>query len=236
MRILVMTGLLLTAGLFAQHSEVPTGTRFSKAVLVQSAETDSGRAAEIKSASRGKAFLMSLILPGSGELYLGSRNMAVIFFSTEVALWSAYFLFNWISDIKADDYSLYASAHAGANVRGKPHQFFVNIEDFDNLAAYNQAMLQDRQPQLMYPEDGSYDWSWDSRASRDRFEKMRLSSDRFESAGLFVIGGVILNHLVSGIDAIRLAHKTGAAQSNPLQVRFAGLREGGMKVMVWKRF
>jgi hypothetical protein len=237
MRILVMAGLLLTAGLFAQQTDSPPVTRFSKAVLMQSDDADSGRTAEIKTGFRGKAFFMSLILPGSGELALGSRKMAVIFFSTEVALWSAYFLFNWISDIKADDYSLYAASHAGADVKGKPHQYFVDIEDFDDLAAYNQAMLQNRQPQLMYPEDGSHDWSWDSRASRDRFEKMRLSSDRFESAGLFVIGGVVLNHLVSGIDAIRLAHRNRSAQSSGLvQVRFAGLREGGMKVMVWKGF
>ena len=205
MRIIVLTGLILTAGLFAQSNDNLSGAQFSKALLVRSADADSGRTAEIKTGgSGGKAFLMSFVLPGSGEYYLGSRKMAAIFFGTEVALWSAYFLFNWISDFKADDYKLYAAAHAGVDPKGKPHQFFVNIEDFDNLADYNQAMLQNRQPRLLYPEDGSYDWSWDSMTSRDRFEAMRLSSDRYESAGLFVIGGVVLNHLVSGIDAIRL--------------------------------
>ncbi|MBN2103483.1 hypothetical protein JW835_05520 [bacterium] len=186
--------------------------------------------------SRGKVFLLSFLMPGAGEYYLGDRKMAALFFGTELALWSSYFILNWYSDLKADDYTLYAIAHAGVNPRGKDHQFYVDIEAYENLIAYNDAMLQERRPQDMYPENGLYDWSWDSKASMHRFERMRLNSDRFKNAGVFMIGGVILNHLVSGIDAMRIARKSSESVQSRMHVHFAGLPEGGMQVTFWKSF
>lgn len=186
--------------------------------------------------SPGKAFLLSFMLPGAGEYYLGDRKMGAIFFGTEIALWSAYFFLNWYSDLKADDYTLYAAAHAGVDPHGKDHDYYVNIESHETIAAYNDAVLQDRRPRDMYPEGESYDWSWDSKASMRRFERMRLNSDRFKNAGLFMIGGVVLNHLVSGIDAIRIARKADRSAQNRVHLHFAGLPGGGMKISLWKTF
>jgi len=199
--------------------------------------TESGPELQMPSKSRGKAFLFSFLVPGAGEAYLGDKKMAILFFGTEVVLWSTYILLNWYGDLKAEDYKLYAAGHAGVQPRGKNHEYFVNIEDYENLAAYNNAMLQERRPENLYPEDGSYDWSWDSKTSMDRFERMRLNSDRFRNAGTFILGGVLLNHLVSGIDAVRIARKTSVTGANRgVHVHFAGLPEGGMRVTLWKQF
>jgi hypothetical protein len=190
---------------------------------------------EVRFFSPGKAFLMSFAVPGAGELRLGSRKMAVIFFSTEVVLWSSYFLLQEFGGLRADDYRLYAAAHAGVSPGGKNHQFFVDVENHSSLTAYNEAMLQERRPEAMYPENGTYQWSWDNEKSMEKFKRIRIESDRFKNAGQFVIGGVILNHLVSGIDAMRIARKQVKAL-NPVHASFYGLPEGGFQVVLWKCF
>ena len=204
------------------------------------APADSVRAEAMESAehqkSRGKAFLLSLLLPGAGEYYSGDRKMATLFFGTEVVLWSAYVLLNWYGDLKADDYTLYAIAHAGVNPYKKDHEFYVDIEAYDNLIAYNDAMLQERRFDDMYPENELYDWSWDSETSIRQFERMRLKSDRFKNTGALMIGGVVLNHLVSGVNAMRIAKKSSVSAQNRIRLHFAGLPEGGMRVTLWKSF
>ena len=47
-------------------------------------------------------------------------------------------------------------------------------------------------------------WQWDTVKHREKFESMRIQSDRLSLAGQFFIGGIILNHIVSAIDALYL--------------------------------
>ncbi|MBN1782774.1 hypothetical protein JW948_16680 [bacterium] len=217
-------------------------SRFSAAMLTgpgTGADNESDDAPiQVAHRSAGKAFLLSMLVPGTGEMMLGNRKMAVVFFSTELTLWTSYFLLNWFSDVRASDYRLYAASHAGIDMHGKDDQYYVDIENFTDISAYNQAMLQQRRPQLMYPENTSYDWSWDSENAMNKYRRIRINSDQFKNAGLFMIGGVVLNHLISGIDAVRIARKTPASSSadRSVHVHVAGLPEGGVRVSLWKGF
>lgn len=177
--------------------------------------------------SKAKAFLLSLALPGAGEYYAGSKKMARIFLGAEILLWATYFTFRAYGNQKKDDYQSYAVAHAGIDPSGKDHAYFVNIENYDNIRDYNEAKLRQRDVSAVYPETQEYAWDWDSDASRQRFERLRYSSDAAYTRALFVIGGVILNHVISGIDAARLARKSGG-NTNRIQVGVAGVPEGGV--------
>jgi hypothetical protein len=105
-----------------------------------------------------------------------------------------------------------------------------------NLVAYNDAKLQQRRVDLMYPEHAGFDWQWDNESSRKRYKQMRIKSDRAYRNSLFVVGGIVLNHLVSGIDAIRAARKRSSSAEKDVHVGFAGLPEGGGVVFLLKRF
>jgi hypothetical protein len=177
--------------------------------------------------SKSKAFLLSLALPGAGEYYAGSKKMARIFLGAEILLWATYFTFRAYGNQKKDDYQSYAVAHAGVDPSGKDHAYFVNIENYDNIRDYNEAKLRQRDVGAVYPETAEYAWDWDSEASRQRFERLRYSSDAAYTRALFVIGGVILNHVISGIDAARLARKSGGS-ADRIQVGVAGVPEGGV--------
>jgi hypothetical protein len=186
--------------------------------------------------SKRKAFFLSLAVPGAGEHYAGSRKAATFFFGTECALWAAFAGFRSYGLSWEHDYREYAVAHAGVVPFGKDHEFFAAIENYMNITDYNDAKLQQRNLRALYPEGGGYDWQWDGAESRRRFELMRIRADRARRNSTFMLGGIVLNHIVSGIDAIRAARKAGKRDGEGVQVGVAGLPEGGGRVWLVKRF
>lgn len=202
----------------------------------RSSLTGSEKTVTEKTPSKARAFLLSFILPGTGEYYAGSKKMATIFLGTEVLLWTTYFSFRIYGHWKKHDYQLYAVSHAGISPAGKDQQYFVDIENYHNIREYNEAKLRQRNVGALYPENESYRWQWDSETSRLEYEKLRIKSDHAYSGSLFVIGGILANHIISGIDALRIAKKRERMSENRVRFGVVGLPEGGVVVSLWKKF
>lgn len=198
---------------------------FSTALLDPSREADI-EIGSVESPSPGKAFMLSLLLPGLGEYYAGNRVMSRVFGLTELTLWSTFFGFRFYGSRMRTDYELYAVAHAGVDPAGKNNDYFVNIENYADLRAFNNAKLQQRQLAAMYPETEEYWWEWDTESSRRHYERMRIGSDRAYDRATIVVAGIVLNHMISGIDAMRVARRAGA--ETRATVGFFPLREGGL--------
>lgn len=64
-----------------------------------------------KGKSVKKAFLYSLIIPGSGEFYAGSKIKSVLFFGLDVALWALYFNYYGKGKDKEKEYQAFADEH-----------------------------------------------------------------------------------------------------------------------------
>ncbi len=155
--------------------------------------------------NKGKALLRSLLLPGSGERYVGKKNLGKAFLISEIALWVGYFAFreygNWIKD----DARTYAADHSGASISGKPSQFFVDLGLYDDVDQYNDTQQRMRNFDKVY-SDPEYFWYWDSPENRRRYERMRIASDRAVNRSVLVLGGILANHLISAIDAVWQTH------------------------------
>ena len=208
---------------------------FFRAALVSS-PSESSVSERPAPPSKAKAFFLSFLLPGAGEYYAGSKKMAKIFLGTETLLWSTYISFRMYGNWKKNDYELFAVSHAGIQTSGKDHKYYVAMENYNSLREYNEAKLRQRNLADLYPEDKQHNWQWDNKDSRNKFGALRVSSDRAFNRSLFVIGGIFINHLISGIDALRLARKEEKRHNQDIQVGVAGLPEGGMVVGVWKVF
>jgi len=206
---------------------------FNKSVLLPADVNKQKMNAE--SPSRGKAFLLSFLIPGLGEYYAGSEKMAKIFLGTEIALWTTYAGLRVYGSWREKDYKNFAITHAHINPKGKEHDYFVNIEHFDDIETYNQTKLKQRDVDALYPENEEYTWKWDSKKNRLKYEQIRMSSDRSFSNSVLIIGVVVLNHIVSGIDAMRIAIKADKKPSD-LKAGFIPVPEGGMLFSVVKRF
>lgn len=151
-----------------------------------------------------KAVLLSLVLPGLGELYSGEFGAGKYFLIAESGLWLTFASFELYGRWLRSDARQFAARHASASIQGKDDQFFVNLGNFNNVYDYNEKKLRDRDLGRVYDPTGPYYWWWDSERSRVRFRELRVKSDKVLNNVRFVAGAIIVNHLASAINAARL--------------------------------
>ncbi len=159
-----------------------------------------------KKISIGGAFLRSAAIPGWGQKAVGARTAARNFFVADVALWLGVISFNVYGNWQKDDYHLLAAQHAQADIEGKTDKFFVDVGNYTSIDDYNQSRLQRRDVAALY-DPATHFWRWDSEANRERFDDIRLRSERAFNRGELVIAAIIANHIISGIHAAWLANR-----------------------------
>ncbi len=155
----------------------------------------------------GRALLFSFLVPGLGQYVQGSRKSAAAFFAAEVAFWVAAGSFHAAGQWKEDDYRLYARVHAGIDPAGKDKDFYVNIGNYNSLNDYNQAKLRARNLRDYYRDKQAYAWQWDSPENRQFYEQLRVTSDRYYNRAELMLGGVLANHLISGLHALWVSRR-----------------------------
>jgi hypothetical protein len=194
--------------------------------------------------SVGLAAFYSFLLPGMGEVYAGTfSSSGKYFLLAEGVLWLTYVAFEISGNSLQTDSRTFATAHAGVTVAGKNNQFFVDIGNFATVDDYNQKKLQDRQPEKLYDPAAGYGWAWDSDASRGKFEDQRIASDQMYNNQKFVVAAILVNHVVSAINAGRSAVAHNSAIGKALDDVHFGARvlgtpgnEHGVMLTVLKGF
>ena len=161
----------------------------------------------------GWAIVASLILPGSGEWFLGHRQAARFFWGTELSLWLGRWGMQSYAHIVRKDYQAFAALHAGVNTTGKDEQFWIDVGHANSVEQFNQDRLLARDLQGMYPDDPFYYWAWDSEHNRLEYRRLRLKEHNWRQRAQLVIGGMILNRLLSAIDVLRIIRKNHTQQA-----------------------
>lgn len=157
--------------------------------------------------SRGGAFLRSLILPGWGQHYAESRTMSRAFIASEVLLWAGYFGFSSWGNWLENDYKAFSARHAGVDMEGKDSRYFVNIGIYQDIYAYNEQRLRDRNLRAVYKDTEVFFWQWDTFDNRFEFDSMRIRSDKAKSRADGMIAAIIANHIVSAIHSTLAVYK-----------------------------
>jgi TM2 domain-containing membrane protein YozV len=148
------------------------------------------------------AVVASLLVPGLGELYAGSFESGKYFMIAEGGLWLTYSGFRMQSKWLMQDAQTFANQHADANFSSKDDQYLVNIGNFNTTAEYNDAKGRNREYDLIYqPTRPEYQWNWDTEANRLRFKDMRIHSGEVKNNSKFIIGAIVVNHLLSAFSA-----------------------------------
>ncbi len=157
--------------------------------------------------SPGKAALLSFLLPGLGEYYVGAKNWARVFLGLEAAALISWYGNVWYANRLEKDYQAYAAQHAGVRSAGKDLAYWTAVGKYDDIYAYNDQRERDRNFAELYPETDEYYWKWDAHQNRLTYDGKRLDANRWHSYEVYFQLAVVLNHLVSGINAIRLARR-----------------------------
>jgi len=154
-----------------------------------------------RTASKAKAVLMSIILPGTGERVTGNYTSAKLFNSTESALWLSLLWFKKTKDWRREDYEVYASVNAGVNNEGKNEKYYANVGNYIDVDEYNSAERRNRNPSGVYDSQDFF-WSWSSDETRLQYKSLRKKSELAGQNLQYTIAGLILNRLVSVMNTV----------------------------------
>ena len=213
--VVVLMGVLSVFPLRAQERPSPqTLTAFEAGLHLLDAQNDAiARSLEeftlqeplAQKKSPGLAALYSLILPGMGELYVGTFSSGRYFLVAEGVLWLSYAAFTVHGNSLRDDSRAFAISAAGIQPTGKDDQFYVDIGNFMTTEDYNDKKLRDREPEKLYDRSQGFGWNWVSESARTTYKDERLSSETVYNNRKFIVGAIVINHVASAVNALRSA-------------------------------
>ncbi|RMF57441.1 MAG: hypothetical protein D6748_11160 [Calditrichaeota bacterium] len=222
-----LTFVLCTGNLLGQDIQSSPDGRS----LTLSQETVSG-------GSSGNAFhiFLSLLLPGSGEWLMGNKTMGKIFLGSDALLWLSYWGSKSYVNILQNDLQGFAAVHAGVHTGNKNDQYWIDIGTAGSIYEFNSERLLDRDIDGMYPETGDYSWQWDSEENRRAYLDKRLHRLDWKRRTTYLVGGLVLNRLISAIDVIRLLRKKKptepTSRTSFLHIQYSPNKYQGEKVLL----
>ena len=137
---------------------------------------------------------------------------------TEGLFWSGFAAFQIYGTWKRNDMENFAIEKAGVNSSGKDKSYYSDISNFFDIYQYNEEKRKFRQYDQVYPVDDDHYWRWSSQQDQKKFDNLRNSGNLASRNATLVVGGVLINHIVSAIDAIWVTHQ--ANKKTASTVRF----------------
>ena len=186
----------------------------------------------------------SLLFPGWGELSLNQNSRGQKLILADIILWITIFNGKNLSKNYESDYRAFASEHAGVNWSHTDYLYAVDIGYYEDLNDYNSAKARQRSLELetdlngglireyghaIYPENGDFDWHWDSDSNRKSYKDMRISSANWDKYANFAIAGLLVNRVISIIDVMYL-EKTGVSTPIKSQIIIHGTNNLQLKL------
>lgn len=150
----------------------------------------------------GLAIIYSLLLPGMGELYAENYNSGKYFTIAEGTLWATFIGMNVYGNWQESRYKTYAQTYAGINPDGKDEDFYALIGLYTSIESYNNEKALERRFDEMLSEQKFF-WKWNSTEERKTYRSMWTSSEQTFNNIRFVVGAMLVNRLVSAINAVR---------------------------------
>lgn len=199
--------------------------------------------------SPSKAALFSLIIPGAGELYSNAKR-GYLFLGLELGLIAAYIAMDRRSDQLRDDYIEEIKRSVGFD--GIPKEKWAEkfeewtMEDFEHATMFDnwRNVYTDQAPEsekgIPLERVGKFYWLDRESVKNEKLERhqhtsqlrrraleLREDSNRWAKRAKTALGGLVLNHVISFIDA-RIAAKL---HNRKLSTR-AALRIDGVEASI----
>ncbi len=200
----VILSLLFTVSVFAQSSTKSImelkSKKFTRAVNHNSLNILSEKP---KKKSIGLGIIYSLLLPGMGELYAESYQSGKYFTIADGMLWSVLAGFDIYGINQRNNYRAFAQSFGNVSSGSKEDKFYADIGFYDSVDDFNKEKELNRDFNNTYDPKTHY-WRWESDSQRKEFRNMWSSSENAFNNIRFAVGALILNRIVSAINAVRL--------------------------------
>lgn len=156
--------------------------------------------------STGLAIVYSLLLPGMGELYADAYDSGVYFTIADGVLWGTYIGMNVYGNWQKDRYITYAQTNGGITTENKDETYYATIGEYLDIDQYNDEKAFEYNFNEMYDIE-KYFWKWNTSEERKNYRSMWVSSEQTFNDMRFVVWGLLLNRVVSAINAVRLVSR-----------------------------
>jgi hypothetical protein len=166
--------------------------------------------------SEGGALVMSAVLPGAGELYVGERS-GWLFLLAEAAGWAAHFFLKDKADERRDEAAAYAGDPRDATSVWSLERWAEATQQ--DPAALEQLYAGDPGGFYEAIRDPSYAAGFVGDESRMLYETLQSSADRRRRYARYAAMGLWLNHAISAFDALRAARIRNLPLRRNLQLR-----------------
>jgi len=177
------------------------------------------QSADVSKKNTGLAIIYSLLLPGMGELYAESYSSGKYFTIAEGVLWGAFIGINTYGSWQKDRYKSFAASNGGVNIDGKNDDYFATISEYENITQYNDEKALEHSFDEML-NDQRYYWNWENN-DRRTYRGMWVSSEHAFNNVRFIVGALIVNRIVSAINAVRLVAAYNKRQSQEVGWNFS---------------
>jgi len=225
LQFLIISAILV--GLFCAHSNAADTNRQSFFLMsaLGNKQLPAQNSIEMKSPTKAAAF--SIVVPGTGELYSGAKR-GYIHIAAEVGLFAAYVFIHRDAEEKKDNFEELIRKHVKFT-DGKSYFDKWKWEDYEHATMFNH-WNNPYYKEISKDQVGPFYWEGYKSASKDevtaycksRQEALDIRNDsnnRFQLARGF-LGGVILNHFFSAIDARILAKEYNKQADRTFPVTF----------------
>ena len=202
--------IILSAQIFSQNDETSFYSFKQQAISEISQIKDFNQQIAIddvkQKKSTGLAIVYSLLLPGMGELYADAYNSGVYFTVADGVLWGTYIGMNVYGTWQKDRYISYSQTNAGITTENKDDAYYATISEYLSIDQYNDQKAFERNFDEMYSTE-QYFWKWNTSVERETYRDMWVSSEQTLNDVRFVVWGLLLNRVISAINAVRLVSK-----------------------------
>jgi hypothetical protein len=171
------------------------------------------------------ALLLSCVVPGWGEIYVGETTRGRWFMAAEAAIWAGYGTFRIQEGMREDSYREYAQIFAGA-AAGASSDYLNDMGGYirsegDN--SYNESIR--REARSLFPDDlqaqaaylaengyhGDLSWDWGTRDRFLEYRDLRRFASESERNAFYATGLAVLNRVISAIDGAWMARRARRA-------------------------
>jgi hypothetical protein len=177
-------------------------------------EQSSEMAVSVKEPSRAEkmAPLISLVLPGTGELIRGYKLKGELFLWADGLAITGAAGFGWDAGNKRSASVTMAVMYAGASASNRSRDYLGALERFASSDAYNLDVA--REARSVYPEDftaqqeyiashsftGDDEWEWSSDSLWDEYIAQRILMRKASQASTAFMGIMLLTRVASVMD------------------------------------
>jgi hypothetical protein len=188
----------------------------------------------------------SLVLPGAGQLRMGTHGKAYVFIAAEALSWMSFLGFNFYGHSIETDARIFGHLNAGADFGRDDEGYWSAVELNFTRETYLEDLRRiarslypgDPEAQQTYVDDRAVqgEWNWTSKSEWFEFQDMRKSARVVLSRADLILGVIALNHVASAVDAFLTARgmKTGVLRDVSLDVALDPL--GDLRLGLVKSF